>query len=233
MAVAGAKTRNECSIRECERKKEQLSLQKETAQEKLRIAVSEKKKVEKQKIEQDVLLSAAQKETDRLITELNITAQRNLMQHYDEKEIEAAQIKVQKQLEELSKKQSASEEKIHKLEERRNDIPGLKYDLKEKTDSNREKYTDIQRTIEIYSELESQIQLICQEHSVGFEHRFSHLLKRHLEEQIAFEKGRAEQVRRKLYFISKEMDSFRNHTVHIPEEIITFLNSSGVEYITG
>ena len=232
MAVAGAKTRNECSIRECERKKEQLSLQKETAQEKLRIAVSEKKKAEKQKIEQVVLLSAAQKETDRLITELNITAQRNLMQHYDEKKIEAAQIKHQKQLEELSKKQSASEEKIHKLEERRNDIPGLKYDLKEKTDSNREKYTDIQKAIEIYSDLEAQIQLICQEHSMGFEHRFSDLLKRHLEEQIAFEKGRAEQVRMKIYFISKEMDSFRNHTVHIPEEIITFLNSSGVEYIT-
>lgn len=177
-------------------------------------------------------LEQQQKQTDRLVKRHSLGIERNIVNSYENSQIDLLEKNLNTELSELEKEKQKIYAIINDLKRKKDDIPNKITEIRVKQHTYNQEKKKIHDNIEVYESEYDSVCRICDEyhfnHSVIFGNHLEIMLKNMLSEKEA----ECIRIQNTIRIQTELKNAAKNGSVHVNNEIIDFINSEKIEYIT-
>ena len=178
-------------------------------------------------------LEAAKKNTDKRLGSLHINLMRKFDGFYATDEVESEKSEKKKISEQLDSDIKKIEALIQQTEKRKNDIPGEKADIQIKQSYISKNLSKSQSELDEYNFLYKRLLKLCEKYNLTDNSLFSSLLKTSVRKDIDVTMADITASENKRQKLEDKKNAAENGCLHIIPEIMRYIESTGISYITG
>ena len=177
-------------------------------------------------------LETAKEYTDNDVANLGLELFRRLDGFYSKDEIDYYQSQTLDEVELIKSSINKNETDLKVSDERKNNIISQRFELNNNILQLKQELESDQKEIESYKALESKIESVCNEHNIDFSLRFTDRIKTLLNELIKQNRAEYANITRQISICEDEISAVTSGYLHIPQQVINYLNETGLSYIT-
>ena len=172
------------------------------------------------------------KANDDNVISLKMGIQRRLDGHYCEDELASWEARTQEDLQHVKKEINDKEFKVRDLEQQEETIPEGIRAAEKREDNLRSQQKDILDQIDKYTRRESNVQTICNRRGISFETRFTDGPKQYMDSQVVQQRALIKATEQKLSAVEYAITAIKQGTLHIPAEVLKFLDNNNIAYVS-
>ena len=178
-------------------------------------------------------LGVAKENTDKRIKSLNIEIIRKLHGFYSEDELKTEKIQKIKYKEQIESDVREIQNCIEQTENRKNAIPAEKADIQIKQNAVSLDLEQIRLKANEYDDLYADIKKISEKYSLEDTSVFSGVLQNTVRKDKNNKEAELSDAKKKLEVIQEKLKAAESGSLHILPEIMRYIESTGLPYITG
>jgi hypothetical protein len=215
-----------------ERQCESLTLQKAECEKQFQTVKKNFEKAKDGYTRADERLHSVESETEREVLKYGIEISRRLDGAYAIDEVENIQTAKSNEKNKLEGAIDKANKELASIEAEISSIPQKKADLSLSRSEAEQRCESLEEALEAYYAKDAQIKVICSEYNLNFAMRFTNHMQEFLLSEQRANQARQAEILRKIAIAEEEIKSAQRGSLHIPYEVIEYLNSTGVRYST-
>lgn len=177
-------------------------------------------------------LAGIQEDTDDKVSHLGVDLFRRIDGPYADEDLNDVQKEIESRKMQISASQEDTQKQIDSIDETLAAIPQKLADLYTKITQTQAQVRSAEEAIEVYDRREAAIGRICAAHNLDFSLRFTDAIREYLNSEQRNCTSAQAVLLRKISVSEEEIQAAERGSVHVPNAVIEYLNSTGVPYNT-
>lgn len=177
-------------------------------------------------------LAGIQEDTDSKVTLLNVDLCRRIDGPYADEDLDEIHGEIEARRTQAAASCEDTQTRIDSIDETLAAIPQKLADLSTEIRQIQAHVQSAEESIEVYDRREAAIQRICAAHNLDFSLRFTDSIREYLNSELRNNSSEQTVLLRKITVSEEEIQAAERGSVHVPNAVIEYLNSTGVPYNT-